>query len=158
MLNIAFFDAKPLSLPKVDLGKIWSLLKVTEPRFEKVLSIMDKHQDPRELPEPLAEVYHDNTLGKLFLVGQFSYKEKNRHYQGLSTLFEVKSLDQLHETMTESELGGVNVKVPPVDTADEMVSFLRTQSDKDGYIFRDQRKRHCKVRPNVSGTLRALLG
>lgn len=157
MLNIAFFDTRPLSLPKIDLRKIWSLFKVTEPRFINVRSIRDKDGDMRE-PTWLGTIYHDQKLGKsLFVVGEV-YKEAGISHREISSIVEIVSAQDLSHAMTQEELGSkLKTKAADVDVENDIIAFLKKDTEAAGAVFHDLRKRnHGTGTPNGSNLTNSL--
>jgi len=157
MLNIAFFETKPLSFPKIDLGKIWRLLKVTEPRFTNVRSIRDKDGDMRE-PTWLGSIYHDQKLGKDLFVVDAIYREEGVGHREISSVSEIVSAKDLSHVMTAQELQSkLKLKAPDVDVENDIIAFFKKDTEAAGAVFHDLRERnHGTGTPNGSNLTNSL--
>ncbi len=157
MLNVALFESPNFSFPKIDLGKIWSLLKVTEPRFTRVRTIRDKDGDMRE-PTWLGTVYHDQKLGKdHFVVGEV-YSEAGVTYREISSVSEIVSSKDLSHVMTAQELlAKLKLKTSDVDVENDIIYFFKKDTEAAGAVFHDLRKRnHGMGTPNGSALTNSL--
>jgi len=157
-LNSTFFDTTTFSLPRVDLGKIWSLFKVTEnPRFTYVRSIQDKDSDPRE-PLFLGTIYRDQKFGKEYFVVENTYEKEGRDCSDIHSIKEVVSSEKLSSIMTAAELKKtIQLKPADVDVENDMVDFFKKEATEAGMVFRDLRERNhgtgTQTAPSLASSL-----
>lgn len=143
MLNIAFLELKPLSFPRINLEKIWSLLKVTEkPRFARALTIRDKDSDPRE-PSWLGIIYRDQKFGKEYLVASSTYREEGKGHREVSSIKEIESSVGISNVMTAEEFKkAFELKPAAVDVENDMIAFFKKDTEEAGAAFHDLRDRN----------------